>query len=406
MPITATAAGAADLVRVAPGPETVVAHADLAAGARRHAGHDAAGRRQLPLPPGAAGRGAAHPAAARAAGPARGDRRRLARLRASPTCAPTARPGTGRRSAPGCAAATSSSRTSRRRSAPAASPGRPRTTTSSRRRRPSARWRGRAASTSSRSRTTTPSTTAARRSSAACAPSAATGHAHRPAAARRSTGALKPAIIERGGLRIAVLGFDGYPPFAFWATATRPGLAPGHRRRRSRAAVQAARDAGRRRGRLRPLGHRAADDAGREAAGAREGRARRRAPTSCSARTRTCCSRSSRTPSGRLVAYSLGNFVFNPGSVVATQDRGARDRPRPRRRRRPPPAARADRRLPAALALIRIASAQPLESRAMGARDDAERLLDASEPRRPPTAAAGHVRWPTPTRTSASTRTA
>ena len=33
VPITATAAGSADLVRVAPGPETVVAHADLAAGA-------------------------------------------------------------------------------------------------------------------------------------------------------------------------------------------------------------------------------------------------------------------------------------------------------------------------------------------------------------------------------------
>ena len=33
VPITATAAGGADLVRVSPGPETVVAHADLAAGA-------------------------------------------------------------------------------------------------------------------------------------------------------------------------------------------------------------------------------------------------------------------------------------------------------------------------------------------------------------------------------------
>src|SRR5262249_44891518 len=40
-------------------------------------------------------------------------------------------------------------------------------------------------------------------------------------------GALAPAIVVRGGLRVAFVGFDAYPPFGFWATAGRAGLAPG-----------------------------------------------------------------------------------------------------------------------------------------------------------------------------------
>ena len=45
----------------------------------------------------------------------------------------------------------------------------------------------------------------------------------------------------------------------------------------------------------------------------------RRAPTSCSGAHPHVLQPIVTHSSGRLVAYSLGNFVFNPGSVVATR---------------------------------------------------------------------------------------
>src|SRR5262249_57393774 len=55
--------------------------------------------------------------------------------------------------------------------------------------------------------------------------------------------------------------------------------------------------------------------------------------------------------------------------------RRARDRPHEGRRARPPPTARADRQIPSRLALTRIGAGLSVESRPMGALQDAERLL-------------------------------
>ena len=106
VPITATTAGGADLVRVSPGPETVVAHADLAAGAAATLATvppaDGSYRYRLRLP-------ARRRAPCRCACGRCGWRPSATSRPARPwaRCARTARPGTGRRSAPGCAAATS-----------------------------------------------------------------------------------------------------------------------------------------------------------------------------------------------------------------------------------------------------------------------------------------------------------
>ena len=191
------------------------------------------------------------------------------------------------------------------------------------------------------------------------------------------TGALKPAIIERGGLRIAVLGFDGYPPFAYWATATRPGLAPAT----TASITQAVRAARTKADVVVVYVHWGTEL--RTRPGAKQ-QTLAKAALAAGADVVLGAHPHVLQPivthsSGRLVAYSLGNFVFNPGSVVATRTRGAGDRPRSRRRRRPSPASRPDRRLATALALIQIASAQPLESRSMSARDDAERLLGRAQ---------------------------
>ena len=130
-------------------------------------------------------------------------------------------------------------------------------------------------------------------------------------------GALKPAIIERGGLRIGVLGFDGYPPFAYWATAKRPGLAPA-----TTAAVTKAVKAARTKAdvvvvyfhwgtelRTRPGTKQKTLAKAALAAGA---------DVILGAHPHVLQPIVTHS-SGRLVAYSLGNFVFNPGSVVATR---------------------------------------------------------------------------------------
>jgi poly-gamma-glutamate capsule biosynthesis protein CapA/YwtB (metallophosphatase superfamily) len=129
-------------------------------------------------------------------------------------------------------------------------------------------------------------------------------------------GALKPAIVERGGLKIAVLGFDGYPPFAYWATATQPGLAPATPSSITRA-VRAARAR--------------ADIVIVYAHWGTELRTRPNAKQQVLARAALRAGADVvlgahphvlqpivTYAGGRLVAYSLGNFVFDPGSEVAT----------------------------------------------------------------------------------------
>jgi poly-gamma-glutamate synthesis protein (capsule biosynthesis protein) len=130
-------------------------------------------------------------------------------------------------------------------------------------------------------------------------------------------GALKPAIVERGGLKIAFLGFDGYPPFAYWATPSTSGLAPA-----TVASITSAVKGARKQAdivvvyvhwgtELRTLPNvkqrglaKAALVAGADVVlGAHPHVLQPIATYS----------------SGRLVAYSLGNFVFDPGSVVATR---------------------------------------------------------------------------------------
>lgn len=129
------------------------------------------------------------------------------------------------------------------------------------------------------------------------------------------TGALAPAIVVRGGLRIAFVGFDGYQPFGFWATDHRAGLAPA-----TVAAVRRAVGAARTR----------ADIViaylhwGVELQTTPNAQQRRLAAAAFAAGADIVLGahphvlQPVRTRSGgRLVAYSLGNFVFDPGSAVA-----------------------------------------------------------------------------------------
>lgn len=129
------------------------------------------------------------------------------------------------------------------------------------------------------------------------------------------TGALAPAVIVRGGLRIAFVGFDAYPPFGFWATGDRAGLAPG-----TVAAVRTAVGAARTRGdvvvayfhwgielQTRPNARQHRLAAAAFAAGA---------DVVLGAHPHVLQPIHTR-PGGRLVAYSLGNFLFDPGSAVA-----------------------------------------------------------------------------------------
>lgn len=127
--------------------------------------------------------------------------------------------------------------------------------------------------------------------------------------------ALAPAILEAGGLRIAFVGFNAIPPFDFWASPGRAGNAPA-----TPAIVRRAVRAARARADLvipyfhwgieldrRPNGAQRALAGAAYAAGAdivlgshphvlqpieRRGR--------------------------RLTAWSLGNFLFSPGSVAGT----------------------------------------------------------------------------------------
>ncbi len=104
-------------------------------------------------------------------------------------------------------------------------------------------------------------------------------------------GALKPAIIERGGLRIAGARVRRLSTVRLLGDGDPPGPRPGHRGVHHRRRQGRARP-GRRRGRLRPLG---APSCGRSRARSRRrspGRRSRPAPTSCWVRTRTCSSRS------------------------------------------------------------------------------------------------------------------
>ena len=129
------------------------------------------------------------------------------------------------------------------------------------------------------------------------------------------TGARAPAIVVRGGLRIAFVGFDAYPPYGFWATDHRAGLAPG--------TVTAVRTAVR-------VARSQADVVvayfhwGVELHTTPNAKQRRLASAAFGAGADVVLGahphvlQPIRTRSGgRLVAYSLGNFVFDPGSAVA-----------------------------------------------------------------------------------------
>jgi poly-gamma-glutamate synthesis protein (capsule biosynthesis protein) len=129
------------------------------------------------------------------------------------------------------------------------------------------------------------------------------------------TEALQPAIVERGGLRIAVVGFDGFPPYAYWATDHHAGLAPGTDAAVRRAVRQA---------RTRADIVIAYLHWGTELHTTPGPKQRRLAAAAFAAGADIVLGahphvlQPIRTRSGgRLVAYSLGNFVFAPGSAVA-----------------------------------------------------------------------------------------
>lgn len=128
--------------------------------------------------------------------------------------------------------------------------------------------------------------------------------------------ALTPAIVTRGGLRIALLGFNAIQPVGFWAGPSRAGNAPAtpqaiasavSRARPTADLVIAYMHWGTELERRPNASQRALADAALDAGAdvvlgahphvlqpvARQGR--------------------------RLVAWSLGNFLFSPGSAVATR---------------------------------------------------------------------------------------
>ena len=169
-------------------------------------------------------------------------------------------------------------------------------------------------STSSRSRTTTASTTAATRSSTRSPPRAPPGW-RRSAAARRSTRRGGPAILEAGGLRIAVLGYSDVRPYGFDAGPDWAGTAPADPPR-SPTDVAAAR----RRADLVVVwfhwGQRARAEPERPAAGARGRDARR--PGVGRARRAPARAPAGQRQGRKLVAWSLGNFVFPSGRPQTT----------------------------------------------------------------------------------------
>ena len=130
----------------------------------------------------------------------------------------------------------------------------------------------------------------------------------RSVSAPNSSAATAPAIIERGGWRIAVLGFGGVVPAANWlAGPNRPGMANGDDIESMTAAIRAA-GAGRPGVRDHPLGHRvghpaAPEDVARARAMIDAGadgifghHAHRLQPMDCYR--------------GRPIAWGLGNFVW------------------------------------------------------------------------------------------------
>jgi poly-gamma-glutamate synthesis protein (capsule biosynthesis protein) len=129
------------------------------------------------------------------------------------------------------------------------------------------------------------------------------------------TAALAPAVVERGGLKIAFVGFDAFPPYRFWAGDHHAGLAPG-----TDAAVRAS---------VR-VATQQADLVvaylhwGTELRTSPGPKQRHLARVAFAAGADVVLGahphvlQPIRTRSGgRLVAYSLGNFVFHPGSSVA-----------------------------------------------------------------------------------------
>lgn len=127
--------------------------------------------------------------------------------------------------------------------------------------------------------------------------------------------ALKPAIVTRGGLRIALLGFNAIQPVEFWAGPSRAGNAPATRQTIAAAVSRARPQAdlviaymhwGNELERQPNASQRALADAALGAG----------ADVVLGAHPHVLQPVARQGP--RLVAWSLGNFVFSPGSVVAT----------------------------------------------------------------------------------------
>lgn len=127
--------------------------------------------------------------------------------------------------------------------------------------------------------------------------------------------ALRPAIVERGGLRIALLGFNAIAPLEFWAGPSRAGNAPA-----TRATIAAAV------ARARP-------QADLVIAYVHWGNELERRPNASQhALAQAALGAGADVVLGahphvlqpvtrqgrRLVAWSLGNFLFSPGSVAGT----------------------------------------------------------------------------------------
>ncbi len=121
--------------------------------------------------------------------------------------------------------------------------------------------------------------------------------------------AMAPRVVERLGLKIAFVGFSNILPPEFWATPTHPGNTFASAEN-VRASVSAARESRRRRRGDLPLGHRARPD--------REPQESALAATALQSGADAVIGghphvlQPIRTSAGgrKVVAYSLGNFVF------------------------------------------------------------------------------------------------
>lgn len=128
--------------------------------------------------------------------------------------------------------------------------------------------------------------------------------------------ALAPAIIERGGLRVAFVGFNAILPAEFWATPTRAGNAPPT----NAAITQSIRRARAQADLVVAYPHWGIELDRRPSAAQRA-----MADTAFAAGADIVIGAHPHVPQpierrGRgLVAWSLGNFVFSPGSVAGTR---------------------------------------------------------------------------------------